>query len=134
MNTKRASFALSVAAAALAMVPGCGEPAPQVVTGTVALATFPDGLTPTTVEAVRRGRAAATAPVAADGGFRLSLRRGHTYRVRFAGSAGDTPLVMPLQDGTVRDTVNVRRAERPFDVGTVRRLGDMRARTFVFLR
>lgn len=107
-----------------------GSPAPQVVSGTVALSSFP---TPVAVaRAVQAGRPVVESPVAADGGFSLTIPAGRGYRIEFAASSGGPALVFPRHAGGVTASFDVRGNGAPFDLGAVRYIGDPASWTFAF--
>ncbi len=105
-----------------AVMAGCsGSSKPQPISGTVAQSTF--GQPVTQVQAVRAGKAAIVAPVAADGSFTLQLPAGKQYRLEFL-SAGQTRLVFPRKVGALDWRFDVLGGGKTFDLGMVRNVGD----------
>ena len=86
---------------------------PQVLTGHVA-AGFPTPIA--SVNIVRGATIVASAPVAADGTFRLNVPAGTGYAVRLVGT-GQTGLVFPRHAGAIATTFSVRSGGVAFDLG-----------------
>ncbi len=115
---------VSLLAVSLIVVAACGAPGTgvQVFSGVAALQTFPDP--PTAVRAVSSGKLISETPIAADGSFSLSLQPGLKYRIEFTGGAVSPVLVMPRSSGRVDTLISVRGSTAPFNLGTVRYIGD----------
>jgi hypothetical protein len=127
--------------AALELVAGTAcqsEPGPHVVSGTLALSTFPvppelayasqDQLT----EASQR-RFSIWTRIDADGTFSLTIPPGKSYRIQFATAAGRPVLVFPRRAGAIEATFDVRGGGTPFDLGNVRYVGDPLSSAYAFL-
>jgi hypothetical protein len=72
-------------------------PGPTILSGTAALSTF--AAAPSSVTATDEGGRTVRADLAADGGFKLSLQRGHTYMLAMATPKGDVAVVFPRTTG-----------------------------------
>jgi hypothetical protein len=113
-----------------ALVACAGPDRPQVVTGQVALSTFP--AQPTAVRALHGGRVVAEQLLGADGRFRLSLPAHGNYHLEVVAPQGRPVVAFPRRTGKVETGFHVGTGSRPYGVGTLRYVGDPRAQTFVF--
>jgi hypothetical protein len=109
----------SLAFLALPLAVGCSSSQPQVLTGRVAPG-FPAAVT--SVNIIKGSSIVASAPVAADGSFRLSVPAGSSYSIRLV-STGQTALVFPRHSGTVASTFAIRSGGVSFDLGAIYYLG-----------
>ena len=116
---------------ALLAVAGCGQPAAkkQVVRGQAALESFPE--TVTQVRAARGRSTVSLSGLSSDGSFSLSLPAGTRYELVFVG-AGQVPLVFPRSSGSIDRSFDVQGAGKPFDLGSIRYVGDLSQQTFAF--
>jgi len=115
------------AAVALVLDLGCSGN-DQVLTGRVATG-FPSAIT--TVRVVQNGSVVATAPVAADGSFKLAVAPGHGLALQLVGTGKDQ-IVFPRHVGGVQTTFRVRSGGAPFDLGSIHYLSDATTTPFVF--
>ena len=132
MNMMRLTRNLAVVGLMVVLGSACSSqaPAPQILTGKVAVAGFP-----ATVNAVRvtqAGTALVEAPLAADGSFAVTIPAGKAYRMEFVHAAGQAGLVAPRQSGVIGATFDVRGGRAPFDLGMVRYIGDPRAQSYTY--
>lgn len=127
---KKISLVPLIALSLLVFV-ACGAPTPgtQTVSGTAALETFPTP--PNSVRAVSSS-VVIEVPLLADGAFSLDLPTGQKYKIEFTGASSPSSLVMPRNTGTVDSVFLVRASSAPFDLGTVRYIGDPSSATFHF--
>ncbi|HSN25146.1 MAG TPA: hypothetical protein VLT45_02640 [Kofleriaceae bacterium] len=112
----------------LPLAVGCSTSQPQVLTGRVAPG-FPSAVS--SVEVLKGTSVIATAPVAADGSFRLSVPAGTGYAVRLVGT-GTTGLVFPRHASGVQHTFAIRSGGVAFDLGKVFYIGNASTTTFAF--
>jgi hypothetical protein len=103
---------------------------PQVMTGKVALSTFP--ATPTAIRAIRGGETVTEAPLAADGRFRISLPAHARYHLEVVTPGAHPIVAFPRQAGGLETGFRVARGGRPFGLGTVRYVGDPARQTYIF--
>lgn len=103
---------------------------PQNINGRVDPATFPTSVT--RAQVLRAGQIVTEGPIAADGSFSLTIPAGNRYHIVFAGPAGQPGLVFPRSAGTLDASFDVRGGSAPFDLGTVRYVGDPRGRTYTY--
>lgn len=119
---------LQLAALPALVFAACSAQAPQVVTGQVALTSFPFAVD--TVSAIRAGRTVIAAPIGADGRFSLAIPAGSAYRLEFAATGGRVGLVFPRAVGTIETSFDVRGHQAAFDMGAVRFVGDPATHTY----
>jgi len=118
-------------AALLTLSVGCQSgKSEQVVSGTVALSSFPSAVT--TVRVVDSAGTVAQAPVAADGSFSISIPRGTGYRLAFADGPTAPSLVFPRSQGRIDSRFDIASAGAPFNLGAVRYIGDATSTGFVY--
>lgn len=118
---------LSYAVLALPLAIGCSSSQPQVLTGHINPG-FPTPITSVTV--IKGSSVVATAPIAADGSFRLSVPAGTGYSIRLV-STGQTALVFPRHSGSINTTFAIRPGGVSFDLGGLHYLGTSTT-TFAF--
>lgn len=129
----RMSYALWFAA--LSAV-GCSSPPTQVITGRIAPG-FPMTVTTVKIKSsiVRSfdgGNAdIATAPVAADGSFRIEVAALEGLHLHLIGD-GQTRVVFPRQAGTIDSSFAIRGTGADFDLGMIHYVGSAATTTFVF--
>lgn len=103
----------------LGLAAGCSSsPASQTITGTVEQAAFPSHVD--AVQVLQGTAVVASATVAADGTFALTVPPGSGYRIALS-SAG---LVFPRATGTIDTSFAIAAGTQPFALGTVRYVGD----------
>ena len=107
------------------------EPGPQVVTGTVALSTFPGPVA--AVYVVQAGGPTVRTLIGPDGTFSLTIPPGRGYRIEFLAAGGRPGLVFPRRAGDVGSAFDVRGGVEPFDLGRVRYVGNPQLQTYAFL-
>jgi hypothetical protein len=111
--------ALCAAAVGCAKEP-TGETSTSVVSGTLALKTFPTE--PSVIAASNeKGATISTAPDAG-GAFRLALEKGHTYELSVLFPNGSEPVVFPRASGSLDQTFKVSSGAAIVDMGTIRHL------------
>jgi hypothetical protein len=120
-----------VGVVSLALAVGCAKDKVQPISGRVALQTF-DG-TVTAVRVMRPGAAPLVGRVNLDGTFEVKVPRGRHYHLEFTGPSGEPYLVFPRAAAPLGWTFDVRGRGAPFDVGTVRYLGDPLGKTYTFV-
>ena len=122
------------AVAALSACAGSSEPVTRTLalTGTASVATFP--FTATSVRATRAGQVVASAPIAADGTFALSIPAATRYRLEVVGTDGTAvKLVYPRVSGAIDASFDVTGAGQ-FALGNVRYIGDPRQQSFLYAK
>lgn len=92
--------------------------ATSTVTGALALSSFPSA--PTTVDAIDETGLKVQAGIDAQGGFRLALAKGHTYRLVVGLQSSSEPLVFPRTSSRLDTTVRVSTAAATIALGAVR--------------
>jgi hypothetical protein len=128
---KRLAFAVFIGVFATACANGGGAPSPaagQLVTGQLALATFPGSVSAVNVTDAKG--VVSQSSVAADGGFALEIAPGSGYRVEFLAGSETVGLIFPQQDGS-RSTFTIASGGASFDVGTVRYVGDPKTQEYL---
>lgn len=116
---------------ATALVGACATPTtPQTISGRVDASTFPS--TVTRAQVLRGGQIVTESPIAADGSFILTVPAGSRYLIVFAGPAGQPGLVFPRSAGSLDVSFDVRGGSTPFDLGTVRYVGDPTQQTYAY--
>lgn len=114
------------------LVGGCSAaPTEQVVKGTAAVVSFPNGVD--TVQAVRAGQVVTSAKLGADGAFSLRIPSGTGYRIEFVKSATPVGLVFPRAAGSVDVHFSVSAGGPAFDLGAVRYVGASSEKAFTFM-
>ena len=111
----------------LPLAAACSTSQPQIISGRIAPG-FPS--TVASVEVVKGSSIVATAPVAADGSFRLNVPAGTGYAVRLVGT-GTSALVFPRHGG-LHQTFAIRPGGVAFDLGKLFFVGNATTTTFVF--
>ena len=113
---------------ALPVFAACTGGSTQILSGRVAPG-FPTPITQ--VRVVAGTRVVASAPVAADGSFRLSVPAGSGYAIRLVGS-GQSALVFPRHSGAIDTTFAIRAAGVSFDLGGLHYVGSAGTTHFAF--
>jgi hypothetical protein len=109
----------------------CSESgAPQVVSGRVAVDSFPAGATE--VRAMSHGQVVAVSPLDAEGRFSLSLPAGDRYRIVIASEHGAVALVFPRPSGAIDRSVWIEAGGDTREVGRVRYIGNPTTAMFSF--
>jgi len=106
------------------------EPGPHVVSGTLALSTFP---VPPEFAHASQDQFSVWTRIAPDGTFSLTIPPGKGYRIDFVAASGRPVLVFPRHAGTIEATFDVRGGGTPFDLGNVRYVGDPQGSAYAFL-
>jgi len=132
----RHSLFLVCAAALVLTAGGCkksttkADPDPtSTVQGALSIPSFAVG--PTGVVAVDEVGARIRASLAADGGFRLDLPKGHTYTLYVTGGKADEPVVFPRKGGRLDRTFRVSSGASIVTLGLVRHFDRAPAAGFV---
>ncbi|HEY3354275.1 MAG TPA: hypothetical protein VGQ83_13565 [Polyangia bacterium] len=105
-------------------------PAPQILTGQLALAGFPG--TVTGVRVLQASQVVVAAPIGATGSFAVAVPAGQAYRLEFVYATGQAGLVAPHQSGVIGAKFDVRGGRAPFDLGMVRYIGDPHTQTYSY--
>jgi hypothetical protein len=115
---------MKILVAAIGLVTiGCGaSPGSQTVSGRVAQQTFASPVDQVSV--IKAGASVVAAPVAPDGAFTIVIPPGSGYRIELSSAATRAGLVSPRSTGTLDATFAIRGKAAPFDLGTVRYIGN----------
>lgn len=102
-----------------ALVVGCGsaEPGSSTITGTIDQATFPAKVS--SIAIISDSAAPASAPVAEDGSFSLSLLEGASYRFTL-GADGTVPLILRQEGDRLQTMISITGGGASADIGSVR--------------
>lgn len=119
----------------LLVVAACGAPDTQVLTGQVAQG-FPSqitsvSITTTEISSWKGNVVVATAPVAADGTFRVELQTLSGLHFHLIGD-GTSRLVFPRNGGGVDRSFAIRESGAAFDLGMIRYVGTSSTTPFIF--
>ncbi|MBI5487477.1 MAG: hypothetical protein HY905_09105 [Deltaproteobacteria bacterium] len=134
MTGRTSSWLVAAIPVALLAAAGSGcasEPGPHVVSGTLALSSFPEPIW--AVHVVQAGGSVTGTVVAADGTFTLTIPPGQGYRIELVGGSGRPVLVFPRAAGDIEASFAVRGGGTPFDLGLVRYVGDPLSHTYAYL-
>jgi hypothetical protein len=110
------------------------QKAPQqlsLVQGALVSSTFPGG--PTGVQATNEQGTAVQVLLSANAAFRLSLLRGHTYRLSVVDAKTATPILFPRAGGTLDNSFHVSGGGAIVDLGSVRYLASAPAGGFTVM-
>ena len=114
---------------------GCSAP-PQVLTGRIAPG-FPTPITAVKVttssmQSWHGDALVTTAPVAADGSFRLAIPPMSGVRLQLIGANGRSVVVFPRHSGSVAASFAIRANGVDFDLGRIRYVGDANTTVYTF--
>ena len=118
-----------------AVTAGCSAPATQTISGHIE-AGFPTTVTSvkvttSTVDSWHGDAEVVSAPVSADGTFRVDVLALNGLRLHLIGD-GQSKLVFPRQAGTIDTSFAILGAGADFDLGAIRYVGDVATTTIVF--
>ena len=114
---------------------GCSAPS-QVVTGRIDPG-FPSTITSvkvttSSIQSWHGDAHVTTAPVAADGSFRLEIPPMKGVRIQLLAADGRTTVVFPRQSGVLASALSIRPNGADFDLGMIRYIGDASATHYAF--